>query len=88
VTVATYKFCDLNDLSTAEFYEILARSFRIHVKDALPEDATLFHHPAQWTAQPVVSMISGEAEGTGTPGGAGRLIDNRSISPFTLGTKV
>jgi hypothetical protein len=88
VTVATYKFCDLKDLSTAEFYEILARSFRIYVRDALPEDATLFHHPAQWTARPVVSTISGDPEGTGTPGGAGTLIDSQSTSPFALDARV
>jgi hypothetical protein len=58
------------------------------VRDALPEDATLFHHPAQWTARPVLSMISGDPEGTGTPGEADRLIDSQSTSPFALGAKV
>jgi hypothetical protein len=88
VTVATYKFCDLKDLSTAEFYEILARSFRIYVRDALLDDATLFHHPAQWTARPVVPMTSEEPEGMGSPGQAGTLIDSQSASPFALGAKV
>jgi lipopolysaccharide transport system ATP-binding protein len=48
LTVATYKVCDLKDLSTAEFYEILARSYRIQVRDEYPTDSSLFHHPASW----------------------------------------
>jgi lipopolysaccharide transport system ATP-binding protein len=48
LSVATYKVLDLKDLSTAEFYEILARSYRIHVRDEDPADATLFHHPGAW----------------------------------------
>jgi hypothetical protein len=48
LSVATYKVLDLDDLSTAEFYEILARSYRIQVRDADPADATLFHHPGIW----------------------------------------
>jgi lipopolysaccharide transport system ATP-binding protein len=49
LSVATYKVLDLNDLSTAEFYEILARSYRIQVRDDDPADETCFHHPAVWT---------------------------------------
>jgi hypothetical protein len=49
LSVATYKVLDLDDLSTAEFYEILARSYRIQVRDADPADETCFHHPAIWT---------------------------------------
>jgi lipopolysaccharide transport system ATP-binding protein len=49
LSVATYKVLDLDDLSTAEFYEILARSYRIRVRDADPADTTLFHHPGSWT---------------------------------------
>jgi lipopolysaccharide transport system ATP-binding protein len=48
LSVATYKVLDLDDLSTAEFYEILARSYRIQVRDADPADATVFHHPGIW----------------------------------------
>jgi lipopolysaccharide transport system ATP-binding protein len=53
LSVATYKVCDLKDLSTAEFYEILARSYRIHVRDSDPGDSTLFHHPASWSVEAV-----------------------------------
>ena len=49
VTVATYRVCDLQDLSTAVFYEILARSYRIQVRDEIPTDETLFHHSATWS---------------------------------------
>jgi lipopolysaccharide transport system ATP-binding protein len=49
VSVATYKVLDLRDLSTAEFYEIHARSYRFQVRDADPADTTLFHHPATWS---------------------------------------
>jgi hypothetical protein len=50
LSVATYKMLDLKDLSTAEFYEILARSYRIQVRDADPADDTIFHHPGYWSA--------------------------------------
>jgi lipopolysaccharide transport system ATP-binding protein len=50
LSVATYKVLDLNDLSTAEFYEILARSYRIQVRDADPGDDTIFHHPGYWSS--------------------------------------
>jgi lipopolysaccharide transport system ATP-binding protein len=53
LSVATYKVLDLKDLSTAEFYEILARSYRIQVRDADPADATLFHHPGVWSLQAI-----------------------------------
>jgi len=55
LSVATYKVLDLNDLSTAEFYEILARSYRIQVRDQDPADATMFHHPATWSLRPLAS---------------------------------
>jgi lipopolysaccharide transport system ATP-binding protein len=58
LSVATYKVLDLNDLSTAEFYEILARSYRIQVRDRDPVDATLFHHPERWSAQPLAAERS------------------------------
>jgi lipopolysaccharide transport system ATP-binding protein len=48
LSVATYKVLDLDDLSTAEFYEILARSYRIQVRDEDAADMTLFHHPGSW----------------------------------------
>jgi lipopolysaccharide transport system ATP-binding protein len=54
LSVATYKVLDLNDLTTAEFYEILARSYRIQVRDADPADDTIFHHPGCW------SLLAGE----------------------------
>ena len=60
LSVATYKVCDLNDLSTAEFYEILARSYRIQVRDEIPTDETLFHHSAAWRAGPI-GTARGEA---------------------------
>jgi len=53
LSVATYKICDLKDLSTAEFYEILARSYRIHVRDTDVADSTLFHHPAAWSVEAI-----------------------------------
>jgi hypothetical protein len=53
ISVATYKVLDLKDLSTAEFYEILARSYRIQVRDEDLGDATLFHHPASWRVETI-----------------------------------
>ena len=55
ISVATYKLLDLTDLSTAEFYEILARSYRIQVRDSDPADATMFHHPAVWNCHTVTA---------------------------------
>jgi lipopolysaccharide transport system ATP-binding protein len=60
VTVATYRVCDLKDLSTAVFYEILARSYRIQVRDEIPTNETLFHHSAAWRAGPI-GTARGEA---------------------------
>jgi lipopolysaccharide transport system ATP-binding protein len=59
VTAATYKVCDLKDLSTADFYEVLNRSYKVHVRDAIPGDATIFHHPASWTVQEIASAGPG-----------------------------
>lgn len=72
LSVATYKVLDLKDLSTAQFYEILARSYRIQVRDEDPADNTLFHHPAAWdlrplTAEPATALL--EAVGV-LPGAA------------------
>jgi hypothetical protein len=61
--VATYKVLDLKDLSTAEFYEILARSYRIQVRDEDLVDATLFHHPASWR----IETIRRELPAAGAP---------------------
>jgi len=55
LSVATYKILDLKDLSTAQFYEILARSYRIQVRDEDSADATLFHHPAAWNVRPLIA---------------------------------
>ena len=60
VTVANYKVCDLKDLSTAEFYEVLNRSYRVHVRDAIPGDATIFHHPAAWSVEEIEGDDHGE----------------------------
>ena len=62
LSVATYKVLDLDDLSTAEFYEILARSYRIQVRDADPADATLFHHPGIWELR-----TTGSCQDDGSP---------------------
>jgi lipopolysaccharide transport system ATP-binding protein len=63
ISVATYKVLDLKDLSTAEFYEILARSYRIQVRDEDLVDATLFHHPASWR----IENIRRELPAAGAP---------------------
>lgn len=43
-----YKILDLNDLSTARYYDLLSRSFEFTVKGLYPDDNTVFHHPAKW----------------------------------------
>jgi lipopolysaccharide transport system ATP-binding protein len=60
LSVATYKVLDLTDLSTAEFYEIHARSYRFQVRDTDPADATLFHHPGEWSFEAVASRRQAE----------------------------
>jgi lipopolysaccharide transport system ATP-binding protein len=79
LSVATYKVLDLKDLSTAEFYEILARSYRIQVRDDDPADDTCFHHPASWTL-----CAAGSCE-DGTDVGAiagGEVADEQSAEAF------
>jgi lipopolysaccharide transport system ATP-binding protein len=65
LSVATYKVLDLTDLSTAEFYEIHARSYRFQVRGSDPADNTLFHHPGGWSFEVVTSGSEGETRPAG-----------------------
>lgn len=47
-SAAIYKTLDLNDLSTATYYDLLSRSYQFEVKGKYKDDCTLFHHPAEW----------------------------------------
>lgn len=49
-SVAIYKNLDLNDLSTARYYDLLSRSFEFKVYGNPQGDSTLFHHPAKWVS--------------------------------------
>lgn len=48
-SAAVYKHLDLADLSTIVAYDVFARSFSFRVTDRYPTEATLFHHPCEWT---------------------------------------
>jgi len=48
VSLAVYKQLDLDDSSTALFYDLLDRSFQFKVINQYKQDATTFIHPAQW----------------------------------------
>lgn len=50
-----YKILDLNDLSTARYYDLLSRSFEFKVYGNLPGDTTIFHHPARWVLSKTAS---------------------------------
>jgi lipopolysaccharide transport system ATP-binding protein len=67
MSVATYKVLDLADLSTAEFYEIHARSYRFQVRDADPADTTLFHHPGEWSCEMMTPSPDEETAPAGAP---------------------
>lgn len=47
-SAALYAELDLNDLSTARAYDLLARSYSFEVVDRYRDDQSLFHHPAVW----------------------------------------
>lgn len=47
-SAAIYKVLDLDDLSTAQYYDLLSRSFNFEVKGFSKEDTTLFRHPVRW----------------------------------------
>jgi lipopolysaccharide transport system ATP-binding protein len=47
-SAALYAELDLNDLSTARAYDLLARSFSFEVVDRYRDDQSVFHHPAVW----------------------------------------
>lgn len=49
-SAAIYKTLNLNDLSTARYYDLLSRSFDFRVEGHCHDDTTLFNHPAQWIA--------------------------------------
>lgn len=48
VSLAIYKSLDLNDTSTALFYDLLDRSFEFKVINKCKNDNTLVIHPAKW----------------------------------------
>ena len=48
VSLAVYKQLDLDDSSTALFYDLLDRSFQFKVINKYKQDATTFIHPAKW----------------------------------------
>lgn len=47
-SAAIYSILDLNDLSTARYYDLLSRSFEFNVVSEHRDDASLFYHPAKW----------------------------------------
>jgi lipopolysaccharide transport system ATP-binding protein len=48
-SAALYADLDLDNLSTARAYDLLARSFSFEVVDRYRDDRSMFHHPAIWT---------------------------------------
>ena len=50
-SAAIYKSIDLNDLTTARYYDLLSRSFEFKVIEKYKNDSTLFYHPATWKVE-------------------------------------
>jgi lipopolysaccharide transport system ATP-binding protein len=48
-SAALYADLDLDNLSTAKTYDLLARSFTFEVVDRHRDDQSVFHHPARWS---------------------------------------
>jgi lipopolysaccharide transport system ATP-binding protein len=48
-SAAIYSVLDLNDLSTARYYDLLSRSFEFNVSGGYKDDQSIIHHPADWT---------------------------------------
>ena len=51
-SVAIYPEFNLNDRASAQWYDLLSRSFQFEVMKPLEYDPTLFHHPARWDGLP------------------------------------
>lgn len=47
-SAAIYRELDLDNLPTARYYDLLARSFEFEVKSRYPADLSLLHHPCEW----------------------------------------
>jgi lipopolysaccharide transport system ATP-binding protein len=47
-SAALYKNLDLDDLGSAEAYDLLSRSFKLKVRAERRDDETIFFHPAKW----------------------------------------
>jgi lipopolysaccharide transport system ATP-binding protein len=48
-SAAIYKVLDLNNVRTARFYDLLARSFQFRVAGPHRDDESVFFHPANWS---------------------------------------
>jgi len=48
-SAAVYKEISLENLAAARPYDLLSRSFEFKVRSTLPDDPSLFRHPATWT---------------------------------------
>lgn len=46
-----YKVLDLNDMSTARYYDLLSRSYEINVQAIYNSDTSLIHHPVNWISK-------------------------------------
>lgn len=56
-----YKVLDLNDLSTARYYDVLSRSFEFTVHGRYKIDETIFYHPATWVINPKQEIQKNDA---------------------------
>jgi len=52
-SAAVYKELVLSNLQSAKAYDLLSRSFEFKVLDDLPDDPSVFHHPARWDLGPL-----------------------------------
>jgi lipopolysaccharide transport system ATP-binding protein len=61
-STAIYKILDLNNLSTARYYDLLSRSFEFHVEGLYQDDTTLFRHPVNWLTKNTSKLERDELE--------------------------
>ncbi len=59
-SAAIYKTLNLEDLSTASYYDLLSRSFTFKVIGPYKIDSSIIHHPANWKLREHLNSIDSE----------------------------
>jgi len=59
-SAAVYKNLDLNNLSTATYYDLLSRSFEFRVRNIYEDDASIIVHPCTWSSAGITDTMNRE----------------------------